>query len=510
MKKYIFSTIALCTIMNSHQVHAQIATNVYKDQAIPSSQEVSYPAWAYSEYQAASSTAIANDDLYYDEQNRTYSRAPKNFFTRTNWGRFNLTRYRNPGTTSWQNWNEGAMYIAHRGLVDLKLGINENTLDAVQHAMARGIHMVELDIQASSDGKPMVTHDDNLIRTTGANTNVANETKANISGIVTKIANPAPVGARGLRTDAIPKYCASSGNKLLALGDMWAVLSGVTGYSRASVTGGLGTCNLGTSVTYFLDPKNLASGKAAMGFMASANSGTDKRRWYMKTYDNFWASNPNDAAALVKASLPAGTNTAALQVMPVISVRNYLDPATPDYTGAVNYAKGITRAWTAQGFSVAAIEFPGAWDAKWLEFVSRFYTEIRKDSTTYYGKNPVQNYNDASGIARQFRLLPVLSYGYRFPDFKIADQRYTWSMQGYAQADNSNRNRAILGAQAGITGNRCRSGLFITDTSDQGPLYQTGCFVTHDFPHWETEADKDNRVSSFLGAPQTSFDSLPQ
>lgn len=57
--------------------------------------------------------------------------------------------------------------IAHRGLHDEAAGIPENSLPAFAAAMADG-YAVELDVQASSDGRAMVFHDWSLSRMTGA------------------------------------------------------------------------------------------------------------------------------------------------------------------------------------------------------------------------------------------------------------------------------------------------------------------------------------------------------
>ena len=55
--------------------------------------------------------------------------------------------------------------VAHRGASD---AAPENTLAAVRAAVAVGAHLVELDVQRSSDGALMVIHDATLARTTDA------------------------------------------------------------------------------------------------------------------------------------------------------------------------------------------------------------------------------------------------------------------------------------------------------------------------------------------------------
>jgi len=56
--------------------------------------------------------------------------------------------------------------IAHRGLHDAAAGRPENSLAAFDRAAAAG-YPVELDVQLSSDGTPVVFHDDELKRMTG-------------------------------------------------------------------------------------------------------------------------------------------------------------------------------------------------------------------------------------------------------------------------------------------------------------------------------------------------------
>lgn len=56
--------------------------------------------------------------------------------------------------------------IAHRGLHDKSSGIFENTLSAAKGAMETG-YAIEVDLQYSSDGVPVVFHDYDLKRLTG-------------------------------------------------------------------------------------------------------------------------------------------------------------------------------------------------------------------------------------------------------------------------------------------------------------------------------------------------------
>lgn len=57
--------------------------------------------------------------------------------------------------------------IAHRALHDRKAGRPENSIEAVRAALRAG-YGIEIDIQPSSDGVPMVFHDYDLKRLTGA------------------------------------------------------------------------------------------------------------------------------------------------------------------------------------------------------------------------------------------------------------------------------------------------------------------------------------------------------
>jgi glycerophosphoryl diester phosphodiesterase len=55
--------------------------------------------------------------------------------------------------------------IGHRGAADTA---PENTLASLRQAFAEGARMVEIDVRLSSDGIPILLHDDTLDRTTGA------------------------------------------------------------------------------------------------------------------------------------------------------------------------------------------------------------------------------------------------------------------------------------------------------------------------------------------------------
>lgn len=59
------------------------------------------------------------------------------------------------------------VYVAHRGLFDNDNGIPENSLPAFEKA-AKNNFAIEMDVQATLDGKLVVFHDDTLKRMTGA------------------------------------------------------------------------------------------------------------------------------------------------------------------------------------------------------------------------------------------------------------------------------------------------------------------------------------------------------
>lgn len=72
--------------------------------------------------------------------------------------------------------------IAHRGLHDRAAGRIENTLPAMEAAIARNF-AIECDLQLTKDGVPVVFHDDVLDRLTEATGPVSARTLADIRGI---------------------------------------------------------------------------------------------------------------------------------------------------------------------------------------------------------------------------------------------------------------------------------------------------------------------------------------
>lgn len=75
--------------------------------------------------------------------------------------------------------------VAHRGLHDARAGIIENTLSAAAAAIEGG-YAIEIDLQAASDGTPVVFHDDTLDRLTTGTGPVAALTAAELAAIAFK------------------------------------------------------------------------------------------------------------------------------------------------------------------------------------------------------------------------------------------------------------------------------------------------------------------------------------
>ena len=72
--------------------------------------------------------------------------------------------------------------IAHRALHDRAAGRPENSAAAVRAAVAAG-YGIEIDIQPSADGVPMVFHDDDLARLTGRTGRIAERTAAELAAL---------------------------------------------------------------------------------------------------------------------------------------------------------------------------------------------------------------------------------------------------------------------------------------------------------------------------------------
>lgn len=61
-------------------------------------------------------------------------------------------------------------HISHRGGAGENL---ENTITAYKHAVHQGTDMLEIDLQLTKDGEVVVSHDDNLYRSTGVNMHIS-------------------------------------------------------------------------------------------------------------------------------------------------------------------------------------------------------------------------------------------------------------------------------------------------------------------------------------------------
>lgn len=72
--------------------------------------------------------------------------------------------------------------IAHRGLHDRSSGIIENSRSAFEAAIARDF-AIECDVQLSSDGIPVIFHDDDLERLTGVKGPVGSRTLAQLQAV---------------------------------------------------------------------------------------------------------------------------------------------------------------------------------------------------------------------------------------------------------------------------------------------------------------------------------------
>ncbi len=85
--------------------------------------------------------------------------------------------------------------VAHRGNA---AEFPENTLPAIQSAIALGLSYVEVDVQLSADGVPMVLHDADLLRTSGAPGSVFDLSAQQL--IARSVHEPARFGAKFLGT----------------------------------------------------------------------------------------------------------------------------------------------------------------------------------------------------------------------------------------------------------------------------------------------------------------------
>lgn len=84
-----------------------------------------------------------------------------------------------------------ARLVAHRGVMH---DLPENTLPAFRAALDAGVHFLELDVQFSADGVPMVIHDDRLERITGESGSVLDRSADELAALSAHL--PAQLGER--------------------------------------------------------------------------------------------------------------------------------------------------------------------------------------------------------------------------------------------------------------------------------------------------------------------------
>ena len=81
------------------------------------------------------------------------------------------------------------VFVAHRGASDRAL---ENSLSAFSLAAADGADMIEFDVRLTSDGTPVVFHDERTGRTAKTNLEVAGTTAARLRTVILKNGEPIP------------------------------------------------------------------------------------------------------------------------------------------------------------------------------------------------------------------------------------------------------------------------------------------------------------------------------
>jgi glycerophosphoryl diester phosphodiesterase len=81
------------------------------------------------------------------------------------------------------------LVIAHRGA---SADEPENTLAAFRRALALGVDAIELDVQVSRDGVPVVFHDDTLRRLTGRSGRISQRTGRELARLAVLGAEPIP------------------------------------------------------------------------------------------------------------------------------------------------------------------------------------------------------------------------------------------------------------------------------------------------------------------------------
>ena len=88
-----------------------------------------------------------------------------------------IPRFRSPDCGALMGY-----YYAHRGLHNLNEGVPENSMKAFRLAVEKG-YGIELDVQLSADGIPVVFHDNTLARMCGVNRRVRELTLAELKAL---------------------------------------------------------------------------------------------------------------------------------------------------------------------------------------------------------------------------------------------------------------------------------------------------------------------------------------
>ena len=92
---------------------------------------------------------------------------------------------------------------AHRGLHGRGTGIPENSLAGFEAAIAGG-YGIELDVQETRDGEPVVFHDYELSRLTDEKGRVANRSLSEMEQLTLKNSDQRPCSGDGRRPHADP------------------------------------------------------------------------------------------------------------------------------------------------------------------------------------------------------------------------------------------------------------------------------------------------------------------
>jgi glycerophosphoryl diester phosphodiesterase len=440
-------------------------------------------------------------------QGKSEVRSPANY-----WSKKAVERYDHPNFR----------YIAHRGLVDYNVGIAENTINAVENAVASGVYMVEIDAQADKpedaqdNAQPIALHDDTLVRPLGINDRVDSHTTAYYNKGPFMRVQGAGGGSWPTNRGA---FCGEIGTKIVTLEKlMTTVIDGIPGNAK---------CRPHPEVTFFLDPKNLNAARAIINLLVRFPK--LRQRAIVKLYPNYYDNtNPGRAAELLmteeykayirKAGIP-------IRIMPVINVRKFIDSidlnnSGSDYTpisNAIVYTNNILLP-LATSFEVQSIESPTAWDQKWNKFARQLsYSNCINIENFRWNRDLVKVSSFWSWVVNGFVTKkyykyypPRISYGYRFADFSNLGQSWNWNMNGFAQQDTVNASRSTVGSQEIIAKH---STLFRCSYETETDLVAwennrgTPSLVTTDYPIQEMIAGDNGLVAKRRGAPSTTFNS---